>query len=574
MQSRGTYGSPRIHQALRAAGTRVSRRRVARLMREAGLRARAAKLYRAIPGLHAFFTSIPNCQLDCLATGPDQVWVGDITYLKVGGAWRYLAVVMDRYSRRIVGWSLGRHKDARLTLAALNHAVFNRRPRPGLIFHSDRGIEYAAYAFRGRLATLGFVQSMNRPGSSVATFRTTTRCACTQGLVTAPRLTMKPDTRRSPMVNRCLRNRGKIPPPAFGLRGGLAQPFDRRRGWSMDDLCLPPMRRSGPRPAISPALMVVALALGLLALPCAAQAQSAGKVPRVGWVAMGPESPSTLAFLEAFRQGMRERGWVEGRNLAIEARWGARDQARDLVAELNRLKVDVIVAVGPMVFGAKAAAGTTAVVFGFSGDPVEAKLVTSLARPGANLTGITFLSYELVHKRLELLKEALPGLTRVAVLANVMHPGEQTELRESQAAARRLGITLQYVPVRAVDDFPAAFEAIVNERAQAVVAFPDVLIMSQAKNIAAFAAKSRIPTISGWAEFAAAGNLMTYGPNLRESWRYMATYVDKVLKGARPGDIPVEQASKFEFVINMRTAKALGITIPPSLQVRADQIVD
>jgi transposase InsO family protein len=163
-QSRGTYGSPRIHQALRAVGTRVSRRRVARLMREAGLRARAAKLYRAIPGLHAFFTSIPNRQLDRLATGPDQVWVGDITYLKVGGAWRYLAVVMDRYSRRIVGWSMGRHKDARLTLAALNHAVVNRRPRPGLIFHSDRGIEYAAYAFRGRLATLGFGQSMNRPG--------------------------------------------------------------------------------------------------------------------------------------------------------------------------------------------------------------------------------------------------------------------------------------------------------------------------------------------------------------------------------------------------------------------------
>jgi transposase InsO family protein len=161
--SRGTYGSPRIHQALRAAGTRVSRRRVERLMREAGLRARAAKLYRAIPGLHAFFTSIPNRQLDHIATGPDQVWVGDITYLKVGGAWRYLAVVMDRYSRRIIGWSLGRHKDARLTLAALHHAVTNRRPRPGVIFHTDRGIEYAAYAFRNRLAGLGFVQSMNRP---------------------------------------------------------------------------------------------------------------------------------------------------------------------------------------------------------------------------------------------------------------------------------------------------------------------------------------------------------------------------------------------------------------------------
>jgi len=266
------------------------------------------------------------------------------------------------------------------------------------------------------------------------------------------------------------------------------------------------MRRHGPRVATFPrALMVVTLALGLLALPCAAQTQSTGKVYRVGWVAMGPDSPSTSVFLEAFRQGMRERGWIEGRNLAIEARWGARDQARDLVAELNRLKVDVIVAVGPMVFGAQAAAGTTPVVFGFSGDPVEAKLVTSLPRPGANLTGITFLAYELVHKRLELLKDALPGLTRVAVLANVMHAGEQTELRESQAAARRLGLTLQYVPVRAAGDFPMAFEAITSERAQAIVAFPDVLIMSQAKNIAAFATKSRIPAISGWAEFAAAG---------------------------------------------------------------------
>jgi putative transposase len=162
-RSRSTYGSPRIHRALAAVGVHVSRRRVARLMREAGLRARAVKLYRRIPALHGFFTSIPNRQLDRVASGFDQVWVGDITYLKVAGAWRYLAVVMDRYSRRIVGWSLGATKDVRLTLAALNHAVRNRRPRPGLIFHSHRGVEYAAYAFRKRLAALGFVQSMNRP---------------------------------------------------------------------------------------------------------------------------------------------------------------------------------------------------------------------------------------------------------------------------------------------------------------------------------------------------------------------------------------------------------------------------
>jgi transposase InsO family protein len=163
-RSRGTYGSPRIHQALVGAGLHVSRRRVARLMREAGLRARAAKLYRRIPGLHGFFASIPNRQLDRLTTAPDQVWVGDITYLKVAGTWRYLAAVMDRYSRRIIGWSLGPTRDVQLTLTALNRAVFNRRPRPGVIFHTDRGIEYAAYAFRDRLAALGFVQSMNRPG--------------------------------------------------------------------------------------------------------------------------------------------------------------------------------------------------------------------------------------------------------------------------------------------------------------------------------------------------------------------------------------------------------------------------
>jgi putative transposase len=162
-RSRRTYGSPRIHRALALSGVRVSARRVARLMREAGLRARARKLYRRIPGLHGFFTSIPNRQLDRLATAPDQVWLADITYVKVAGAWQYLAVVMDRYSRRIIGWSLATSKDARLTLAALNHAVRNRRPPPGVIFHSDRGVEYAAYAFRDRLAALGFVQSMNRP---------------------------------------------------------------------------------------------------------------------------------------------------------------------------------------------------------------------------------------------------------------------------------------------------------------------------------------------------------------------------------------------------------------------------
>lgn len=162
--SGGTYGSPRIHAALKAQGSGVGKKRIERSMRKHGLRARSAKLYHANPGSHAFFASIPNRQLDIIADRADRVWVGDITYLKVGGQWRYLAIVIDKYSRRVVGWSLGRNKDVALTLASLNRAVFHRRPGPGVIFHTDRGIEYAGYAFRDRLTELGFVQSMNRPG--------------------------------------------------------------------------------------------------------------------------------------------------------------------------------------------------------------------------------------------------------------------------------------------------------------------------------------------------------------------------------------------------------------------------
>jgi putative ABC transport system substrate-binding protein len=264
---------------------------------------------------------------------------------------------------------------------------------------------------------------------------------------------------------------------------------------------------------------------------------------------------------------------MEGENLAIEIRWGDRDRARDLAAELVRLKVDVIITQGPMVFGAKAETRSIPVVFGFSGDPVEAKLVTSIARPGGNLTGVTFLALELVGKRLELLRELLPRLSRVAVVANQEHPGERAEFRESQAAAERLGLKIQYVSVRTVGDFEGAFSQMERDGAEAIVAFPDLLIMRQAKAIAEFATKRRIPAVSGWPDFAVAGNLMTYGPNLDESYRIVAVYVDRILKGARPADLPVEQPTKYQFVINLKTAKALGLTIPHSVLVRADEII-
>jgi len=184
------------------------------------------------------------------------------------------------------------------------------------------------------------------------------------------------------------------------------------------------------------------------------------------------------------------------------------------------------------------------------------------------------MQFELIGKRLEVLKEAVPGVTRVALLANTGHPGVREELARSQAAARRLGFTVQYVPVAAVRDFDGAFEAMARERAEAIVVFPDGFMMSQAPAIADFAARRRIAAISGWAEFATAGNLLSYGPDLREAWRGVAAYVDKILRGARPADLPVEQPTKFELVINLKTAKALGLTIPPSLLQRADQVIE
>lgn len=312
---------------------------------------------------------------------------------------------------------------------------------------------------------------------------------------------------------------------------------------------------------------------GTLVAPLAARAQPQRKVARVGWIAVAPRARSS-AFLDALREGLRERGWVEGQTYLLEVRWGARDEARDLTANLLTWKPDVLVSQGPMIHGIRAAAGVVPVVFGYSGDPVEAKFVASLAKPGGSMTGMTFLGFELVGKRLELLREAMPAITRVAILANPDHPGEQRELRESRTAAERLGMKVQYLPVARPADFDPAFDAIVRERAEAIVAFPDGLMVAQGRTVAEFSLRYRIPAISGWADFAESGNVMTYGPSLRESWRQIAAYVDKILKGAKPADLPVGLPSTFETVINLRTAKAIGLTIPASLLLRADRIIE
>jgi putative ABC transport system substrate-binding protein len=312
-----------------------------------------------------------------------------------------------------------------------------------------------------------------------------------------------------------------------------------------------------------------ALLAALVSSAPQAYAQTGASVARVGWVGVAPG-----VTIDSFRRGMRERGWIEGQNFVLEARYGEYTQAPQLVTELLRTKVDLIVAQGPMVLRARDALGSTPVIFGFSGDPVEARLVASLSRPGANMTGLTAMAWELVGKRLELLKEALPGLKRIAILANPAHPGEQSELRISQEAARKAGVSVQYLPVRSTKDFEAAFDAMVRERAQAAIAFPDAFMNGHAKVVAELSARRGIPVMSGAAQFAEAGNFMTYGPVLAEFWRSVSYYADKVLKGARPADLPVGQPTTFELVVNLKVARALGVSLPQSLLLRADRIIE
>ncbi len=273
---------------------------------------------------------------------------------------------------------------------------------------------------------------------------------------------------------------------------------------------------------------------------------------------------------------MRDLGYVEGRNLLIDVRWGegSSEQIEQLAGELVRSKPDVIVTQGGTTFLLMRSGPTMPVVFGYSGDPVDAGFAVSLARPGRNFTGMSFLSLELVGKRLELLKEAMPGLKRVVVLANPQHPGEQAELRASQAAAKTLGLSLQYVQLQSTTQLDEAFGAILKARSEAVDVYPDAITMRIRERIAEFGLRNRIPAISGWARFADSGNLMSYGPNLQVVYRHLATYVDKIFKGARPADLPIELPTAVELVVNLKTAKALGLAIPQSVLLRADRVIE
>jgi putative ABC transport system substrate-binding protein len=314
----------------------------------------------------------------------------------------------------------------------------------------------------------------------------------------------------------------------------------------------------------------IVLTLLLFGLCSSAEAQQPKKIPRLGMLAMVP-----APHHDAFQQALRDLGYIEGENIVIERRYamGNREKLPDLASELVSLKVDVVVSIGPVTPFAAKSIKTIPVVMAYSGDPVDAGIVASLARPGGNVTGMSFFAAVLAGKRVELLKEAVSKISRVAILANPGHAGEQLELKETQTAARALNLPLQYLTVRAPDDFNEAFRLMAKERAEAVIVFPDALTMAHRKEIAEWSNKNRVPSMSGWSEFVDAGGLMSYGPNLFESFRRVATYVDKVLKGTKPEDLPVEQPTKFELVINLKAAKQVGLRIPPNVLARADRVI-
>jgi putative ABC transport system substrate-binding protein len=322
-------------------------------------------------------------------------------------------------------------------------------------------------------------------------------------------------------------------------------------------------------------VMCLTLCAMLLALSASAQAQRPGKIPRIGFLTAG--SPSVFpGRIEAFRQGLRELGYEEGKNIVIEWRYseGKLDRLPTLAAELVRLKVDIIVSGGPTPTGfLKEATTTIPIVMAFHTDPVGTGLVASLARPGGNITGLSVLSPELGGKRLELLKEIVPKLSRVAVLGSSTLPGNAQTLRETELAAGALGVKLQHFDVLSPKDMEAAFQRAVKERADAVLALGNTVLNAHRTQVADLAVKSRLPAMYYAAEFVEAGGLMFYGVDFADLYRRAATYVDKILKGRTPADLPVEQPIKFEFIINLKAAKQTGLTIPPNVLARADRVI-
>ena len=312
----------------------------------------------------------------------------------------------------------------------------------------------------------------------------------------------------------------------------------------------------------------------LAALPRFAAAQPQARAARIGWLT-AQRPPSLVPYVQAFRAELAGLGFVEGRNLTIDFRYGDDDRAkvRALADELLRLPVDLLVVQGEAVLEIKFASLPVPVVYAYSGDPVAAGLAESLARPNVNMTGLTYLAVEVNGKRLELLREIVPGVRRVALLANPEYPGQASERADSEATAKRIGLEVRHVPARTSDELADAFTRMSADKVEAISLFADSFTVQNRERIVAFAMRERIPLVSSWPVFAESGALCTYGPRLVDSYRRLAYYADRVLRGTRPAELPIEQPTTLETIVNLKTAGALGLRVPQAVLVRADRLI-
>ena len=307
--------------------------------------------------------------------------------------------------------------------------------------------------------------------------------------------------------------------------------------------------------------------------PFVAHGQQAASAPRIGWLAF--EAPENHAYFDELRRRLRDLGYVEGRTLIIEPRWVSdRNRVPELARELAALKVRAIVVQGGITTFLQGVVDSTPIVFVTSGDPVIGGYVNSFNRPGGNFTGATMMSYEINGKRLELLREVFPQVTHVGVLSNPMHPGEYGELKVTETTAEKLGLKLSYGRIVSAADVERAFNLVRAKGADAINVLPDGVMIQHREKFAALAAQQRIPVVSGWQEFTRAGGIMSYGPNVAQTYGRIGSYVDKILKGAHPAELPVEQPTRFELVVNLKAARSLGLAIPPSVMLRADEVIE
>jgi putative tryptophan/tyrosine transport system substrate-binding protein len=308
------------------------------------------------------------------------------------------------------------------------------------------------------------------------------------------------------------------------------------------------------------------------AWPLAARAQQPERMRRIAWFGLGrADVPSP--YLDALRSGLRERGWIEGHNLTISAYWATGQQEMDAVGHTLAASNPEVIVTQELTINAVLNIAAP-VVFGISGNPVDAKFVESFARPGGNRTGVSYLAIDLVGKRIELLREWMPQVRHVAVLARPQHPGEHRERQATQEVVDKLNMQLSYFPTPDLTEMDGIFRAVLQARCDALVVFPDAAMFAVSDQIARFASEARLPSVSGWGSFARNGLLLTYGPNVPEIYRTLARYVDRILRGTKAAELPVELPTRFEFVLNLRTARTLGLDVPATLLARADEVIE